>query len=153
MMKLILIASMFLLTACSTLKSTDCNYDYGYSHGVNAAQAGLQMNTNLDRESVCSDEGKKALSLGYREGFSLVLKSRPSTTNITVNNDSSSSRTRIKKECLEAYGTRVCGYKCQSGYGKVKCASRPDMDCLAAYGDIQCGHNCIAQYGQITCEK
>ena len=154
-MNIFLISSLLFLSACATMKPSDCNYEYGYAQGVNSAKSDLPLYTNLDREGVCSEEGKKELLKGNREGYNFVLASKPSTTNITLNNETNSygSSPRVKKECLEAYGKKVCGYHCKSAYGVVKCAPKSDMDCVAAYGNIECGYNCIAQYGQITCDK
>jgi hypothetical protein len=152
-MKLALFCVLTILfSSCTTLKPSDCNYDYGYADGLNSAKANLPMDTNLDRENVCTTAGKTALLKGYREGYSFALKSRPSTTNITVNNNSS-GRSQVDRECLEAFGKKACGYNCESGFGKVKCARRADMECLVAFGDIQCGYNCEAMHGRVICEK
>lgn len=146
MVKYFLLVSLFILSSCATMKPENCNYEYGYAEGVNDAKSERNMFPPIDRDKVCTIDGLEQAKKGYREGYSFVLKTRPSSTNITFNNTHGQRR-----QCLEAFGKKACGYNCVSGYGLVKCAEAPEKKCLAAFGKIKCGHDCEAKFGNIEC--
>lgn len=147
MIRYFLLVSLFILSSCASMTADQCNYDYGYAEGVNDAKSELNMFPPVDRDNVCTIDGLELAKKGYREGYSFVLKSRLSKTNITVSNSSFLTR----RQCLEAFGKKSCGYNCVSGFGQVKCADNPEKKCLAAFGKIKCGHNCEAKFGDIVC--
>ncbi|MFY7992278.1 MAG: hypothetical protein ACOVP4_03215 [Bacteriovoracaceae bacterium] len=147
MVKYLLFVSLLILSSCATMKPENCNYDYGYAQGVNDAKSELNMYPPVDRDKVCTIDGLELAKKGYREGYTFVLKSKPHQTNITVN----SGNFRSRRQCLEAFGKKSCGYNCVSGFGQVRCADNPEKKCLAAFGKIKCGHDCEAKFGDIVC--
>jgi hypothetical protein len=130
------------------MKPENCNYEYGYAEGVNDAKSERNMFPPVDRDNACTIDGLEQAKKGYREGYTFIVKSRPSNTHITIEN----GKFRERRQCLEAFGKKACGYNCVSGYGSVRCADVPEKKCLAAYGKIKCGFNCEAKYGDIQCQ-
>lgn len=67
----------FSLVGCVSLKEArkkSCNYESAYAIGVNDAQEGRPMKSDISE--VCDEPDKEAVSRGYREGYSSVLKQK-----------------------------------------------------------------------------
>lgn len=138
MVRYFILVALFILSSCSTMKAGDCNYDYGYAEGMNDGKAGRFMYPPQDDDNICSEKKLTEVKRGYREGYKAGAKLYKSLTT-------------PDRECLEAYGKKVCGYNCASGFGDVRCGDAPDQKCLVAFGKIKCGHDCEAKYGDIEC--
>lgn len=138
------------MAGCSSLKYSDCNFEHGYSSGVNDARADLPMNQTLDPDNVCLLAERKELYRGYREGYSVELRTRVAQTHETKPDVAIGSKLFVP-ECRVGYGDRVCGYGCLTIYGRVRCAKKPGSGCMAAFGDIRCGRDCKITEGRIEC--
>lgn len=149
-MKCFLMLIFLGLLGCSSLEKKDCNYDYGFATGVNDAKADLPMNKKLDPKKVCHVGTRRELIRGYREGYSIEMRTRVAQTHLTKPTVYSSDKLYVP-ECKVAYGERVCGYGCLVIYGQVRCAKNPGSGCLAAFGDIRCGRNCEVNINRIDC--
>lgn len=147
-MKLLL--TLLILVSCTTLKKEDCTYDYGFASGVNDARADLPMNKHLDKRGVCTITSHRELVNGYREGYSVELRTRVAQTHLSKP-DVAQGQKLLVPECLVAYGERRCGYGCLIIYGQVRCAKNPGSSCMAAYGDLRCGKNCEVLDRRIQC--
>lgn len=147
--------SLFLLLAvsCSTVRPEDCNYDYGYARGVNDARANLPMDTLPDKDRICYETGRREMIRGYREGYSVELRTRPAQAKELARGSVRNEQDLYVPECRMAYGERVCGYGCITIYGQIRCARNPGSRCLAAYGDIRCGQDCEVQRNRIECSS
>lgn len=151
MLRLITSLCLLLTASCARLTAKDCNYDYGFAQGVNDARDNLRMETDLDRHNVCSDINRDRLVTGYREGYSVELRTRVAQTHLTKPDVLSTERLLVP-ECRVAYGERRCGYGCLVVYGQLRCAKNPGSGCLAAFGDIRCGRDCEVQGNRIECK-
>lgn len=142
---------LLLLASCARLKPQDCNYDFGFATGVNDARDDLPMRTRLDEAQSCNDVSRRKLMEGYREGYSIELRTRVAQSHLTKPDVLASEKLLIP-ECRVAYGERRCGYGCLLAYGELKCAKNPGSGCLAAFGEIRCGRDCETMGGRIQCK-
>lgn len=138
------------VASCARLKAKDCNYDHGFTLGVNDARDNLAMNSNLDSDNECTQITRERLVTGYREGYSVELRTRVAQTHLTKPDVLMSEKLMVP-ECRVAYGERRCGYGCLVAYGQLKCAKKPGSGCLAALGDFRCGRDCEVRFNRIEC--
>jgi hypothetical protein len=71
-----LVVSCFFM-GCASLKEHQkktCNYESAYAIGINDAQEGRPMKSNIAEG--CDEQDKEAVSRGYREGYTSVLKQK-----------------------------------------------------------------------------
>lgn len=142
-----LLILIVLLGSCASMMEDYCSENTAYSAGVNDARNGQDMNAHYAYS--CPADMKEQATESYNKGYHTGLEAGEKGSgqiNVVLGGGGP------KRECLEKYGKRVCGYNCVEAYGNIRCASRPDHNCVEAYGDIRCGRDCRTEYGQIVCD-
>jgi len=129
------------------IRDNYCDYDGAFEAGTNAARANEAMN-GKNHAAFCDKPARGTVIRAYRAGYEAEKERSANYARAA-----GAGQGYPKKECLEAYGEKACGYDCKAVGGHVKCAYDPGHSCLVRFAGIVCGLNCREEFGEVKCDE
>ena len=115
-----------------------CSLDAAYSAGVKDA------NRDKDKRDDYSEPCEALLNKKYRQGY------HDASNDSDTHHDG--SHDQPKKQCLDHFGEKVCGYDCKKNVTNVMCAPKPNQQCIkGSFDEIACGFSCVKSGMSIKC--
>jgi|GEM_PF-2274240 len=100
---------------------------------------------------------KKFILLIFLSLYSWFSWAQPSNqTNIYIFPPSKQEPTKDKpkRECIDYFGSQVCGYHCVKSTTSAQCAPTPEQSCIiGSYGNIACGYGCVKSFDRVQCAQ
>jgi hypothetical protein len=134
--------ALCLLFVSSLAFAGNCTKAAAYAAGFNDEQAGRPMQQNYAQ--VCLGGDTDMLNYNYIKGYKAAAR---------INNGGYPYNPNPPpQQCVNTFGSKVCGYNCVSTGTSAQCAKTPDQSCVKdSMGDIACGYGCASNSFKAQC--